>query len=46
MTNMSKKLNRGIKNTRKLKRDKPLKLEMSFDEAMKRIVRVEPAKKK
>jgi hypothetical protein len=30
----------------KTKREKPLKLEMSFDEAMKRIVRVEPAKKK
>jgi hypothetical protein len=28
------------------KREKPLKLEMSFDEAMKRIVRVEPEKKK
>jgi hypothetical protein len=30
----------------KAKREKPLKLDMSFDEAMKRIVRVEPLKKK
>jgi hypothetical protein len=30
----------------KAKREKPVKLEMSFDEAMKRIVRVEPLKKK
>jgi hypothetical protein len=30
----------------KAKREKPVKLDMSFDEAMKRIVRVEPLKKK
>ena len=30
----------------KSKREKPVKLDMSFDEAMKRIVRVEPLKKK
>jgi hypothetical protein len=38
-----KKLN---KQKPKVKHEKPLKLEMSFDEAMKRIVRVEPLKKK
>ena len=30
----------------KATREKPLKLDMSFDEAMKRISRVEPEKKK
>jgi hypothetical protein len=40
------KLNKISKNAPKAKREKPLKLEMSFDEAMKRIVRVEPEKKK
>jgi hypothetical protein len=30
----------------KAKHEKPVKLDMSFDEAMKRIVRVKPAKNK
>jgi hypothetical protein len=34
------------KNKPKAKREKPLKLEMGFDEAMHRIARVEPSKKK
>jgi hypothetical protein len=39
-------MKKKIKQKPKAKRDKSLKLEMSFDEAMHRIARVKPNKKK
>ena len=40
------KKNKTHKLEPKAKREKPLKLEMSFDEAMHRIIRVKSPKKK
>jgi hypothetical protein len=38
--------NKTQKTKPTVKHEKPLKLDMSFDEAIKRITRVEPQKKK